>query len=616
MTSTELGELINDPSITGAVLCSRSGDVLEYDLPHRFTEADMAELGQVMVESRSGVVASLGRVEVGDFRYADHRVLIYYFAKGELLLLCKPTVDVEQVTVQVLSKKESFSALIATHKAQRRERTTRSDNGKNKDPQPVNDKRGGRASWLFPLVSLFTLLVVGGYFWFTLQQPEQNESVAAVTRTDSTQVEPTTLVPRNLIRLHGSNTIGAQLAPELAKKYLRQLGANKIWMKAGARNDEQQVLGLLNGEDLVSIAIQAHGSSTSFKGLNAEQCDVGMASRRAKDKEVVQLERFGDMHSAACEHVLAMDGIAVIINPANGISQLTMVQIAQLFSGEISDWNQLEQSGLSGPVQIFARDGNSGTWDTFKNIILKPNKLALSTHATRIEDSRVLTQQVVNHTHAIGFIGLPYINPAKAISVAAQGAEAVYPTPFTVATEDYPLARRLYLYLAAIPAGDHTRNFIEFSLSEQGQQVVADVGFIKLTIDEQAVQVPDSAPQDYLQATEQARRLSVTYRFKTGKTELDNRGQRDLDRLVTFMQQGDNRYRSLRLVGFADNVGDDQQNLSLSQLRANRVSEQLVRRGLTPKMVLGVGEAMPVADNATTSGRKKNRRVELWLSDL
>jgi phosphate transport system substrate-binding protein len=177
------------------------------------------------------------------------------------------------------------------------------------------------------------------------------------------------------------------------------------------------------------------------------------------------------------------------------------------------------------------------------------------------------------------------------------------------------LARRLYLYSPVLPDNDHTRDFIEFALSDLGQQVVDEVGFIKLTIDEKTVSLPPQAPADYRDATQGAKRLSVTYRFKTGSTELDNRALRDLDRLVSFMHQGNNAYRALRLFGFADNVGEEAVNLALSQARAQQVASVLQSRGLNATVVMGVGEAMPVADNATAAGRKKNRRVEVWLCE-
>jgi len=607
--------LLETPSVSGAVLCSREGEVLAHDLPHNFTQKDMVRLGKLMNQSRSGVVASLGKVEVGDFRYADHRVLIYYFSKGEVLLLCEADIKPEVVKQAVLQEKESFDVLMTGALSRQRKEADQQDSAECIPASQHPEKKG---RWPL-LAAVMTILLVGiavGYWWNlpsaqTTSVALATPNVGAAEGSDAVS----SLVPRTILRLHGSNTIGARLAPELAKKYLRKLGADRIWLKPADEHDEQDVLGLVDGMDLLRVEIQAHGSSTSFKGLDSELCDIGMASRRIKDKEVVALERFGDMRQTAAEHVLAMDGIAVIVHPANQVTELTMAQLAGLFSGEISDWSQIPASGLTGAVEVYARDENSGTWDTFKNMILKPRELALKAQATRIEDSRILTDSVTKNQHAIGFIGLPYIKPAKAVAVSEQGAAGVYPTSFTVATEDYPLARRLYLYSPVLPDNDYTRDFIEFALSDLGQQVVDEVGFIKLTIDEKTVSLPPQAPAGYRDATQGAKRLSVTYRFKTGSTELDNRALRDLDRLVSFMHQGNNAYRALRLFGFADNVGDAAVNLALSQARAQQVASVLQSRGLNATVVMGVGEAMPVADNATAAGRKKNRRVEVWLCE-
>nr|WP_320050331.1 substrate-binding domain-containing protein [uncultured Desulfuromonas sp.] len=615
--STELLQrLLKTSGVSGAVLCTREGEVVGHDLPHNFTRKDMIRLGKVMNQSRSGVVASLGKVETGDFRYADHRVLIYYFSKGEVLLLCETDVKPDEARQVVLQEKEAFDALMTGVLSQQRKEQTEEPQHELPTTQAV--PQAAKKRWPM-LVAVAVLLCVGiafGSWWGGSESETRSVSVVAAEQSTAAVLEdPAAFEPQTILSLHGSNTIGAKLAPELAKKYLRKLGANRIWAKPGSEHDEQDIFGLVDGVDVLKIAIQAHGSTTSFQGLEGETCDIGMASRRIKDQEVVMLERFGDMRQAASEHVLAMDGIAVIVNPANQISALSMEQLAGLFSGQISDWGQIAASGLSGPVEVFARDEKSGTWDTFKNLILKARKLSLKDDATRIEDSRILTDQVVKKQNGIGFIGLPYIKPAKAIAVSEQGTAAVYPTPFTVATEDYPLARRLYLYSPALPDNDHTREFIEFSLSDLGQQVVDEVGFIKLTIEEQTVTLPESAPLDYAVATKGAQRLSVTFRFKSGSTDLDNRALRDLDRLVDFMHQGHNRYRSLMLFGFADNVGDAEVNQALSLERARQVASVLQSRGLIAKEVNGLGEALPVADNASASGREKNRRVEVWIVD-
>jgi phosphate transport system substrate-binding protein len=616
-TSEVMTRLLNIPGISGAVLCSRDGEVLDYDLPHNFTRKDLERLGKLMNQSRSGIVASLGKVKTGDFRYADHRVLIFYFSKGEVLLLGESDVIPEKVLPAVLQEKDTLNMLMSGVLSQQRMEHTEKESAEIHSTPPPS--RPQKKRW--PMLAAITLVLLAGiafgYWWNMAGAPPSDLVAATEVNKNMPPFEDTSNIdPRTILSLHGSNTIGAKLAPELAKKYLRKQGADRIWTKPGNKHDEQDIFGLIEGGDLLKIAIQAHGSSTAFKGLDAETCDIGMASRRIKDSEAVMLERFGDMRKAASEHVLAMDGIAVIVNPANQISELTTEQLAGLFSGQIDDWSQMAASGINGPVEVYARDEKSGTWDTFKNMILKPRNLSLKKQATRIEDSRILTGHVAKNPNAIGFIGLPYIKPAKAVAISEQKTSGVYPTPFTVATEDYPLARRLYLYSPALPDNDHTRKFIEFALSDQGQQVVDEVGFIKLTVEEQQISLPSSAPAEYIAATSGARRLSVTYRFKSGSTELDNRALRDLDRLVDFMHQKRNRYRSLMLIGFTDNVGGSDLNQSLSLERARQVEKALQSRGLAPKKVIGLGETMPVADNSTTAGREKNRRVEVWITEV
>ena len=118
---------------------------------------------------------------------------------------------------------------------------------------------------------------------------------------------------KTLLRIHGSNTIGAKLGPDIAKRFLRQSGYQNIRQIPGAKENEVFILATKN-RDVFNIEIKAHGSSTSFKSLEAGLCDVGMASRRIKDKEKKKLKFLGDMTTVNNEHVLAIDGIAVVVN--------------------------------------------------------------------------------------------------------------------------------------------------------------------------------------------------------------------------------------------------------------------------------------------------------------
>ncbi|NCP78587.1 MAG: OmpA family protein, partial [Desulfuromonadales bacterium] len=322
-----------------------------------------------------------------------------------------------------------------------------------------------------------------------------------------------------------------------------------------------------------------------------------------------------DFMSPSVEHVVAMDGVAVVVNNANQLSTLTLEQIASLFSGAIRDWSEVPASGLSGPVQIYARDEKSGTYDTFNSLVLHPSKQKISPGARRFEDSQELSNLVAADPLGIGFIGLPYINPSKAVAVQEKGSRPIFPTPFTVATEDYPLSRRLYLYLPQT-ASPVARDFIHFATTDSGQQIAESVGFIKLSVFEQqrAQAKAGEAPEEYRDIARQARRLSMTFHFDSGGTRLDNKAIQDLSRIVDYLNQETNRTRKISLFGFADNLGNPEKNCEISLERARTVEEALAAFGIFAQRSKGLCDRIPIASNETANGRNKNRRVEVWIN--
>jgi phosphate transport system substrate-binding protein len=356
------------------------------------------------------------------------------------------------------------------------------------------------------------------------------------------------------------------------------------------------------------ITISAHGSATAFTSLAGNSCDIGMASRRIKSDEAARLSSLGDMYSAASEHVLGLDGIAVIVNASNSVSSLTKDQLTKIFSGDTTDWSQV---GSHGTIKIYARDDKSGTFDTFKSLVL--GSKSLSRDAQRFEDSNALSEAVAGDPNGIGFVGLPYVHSAKAISVAEKGARALQPSRLTVATEDFPLSRRLYLYTPANPQNKLTRKFVEFALSKQGQDIVGNNGFVAQNVAPLPQQTAEGAPSEYKQLTQGAERLSLNFRFRTGKSDLDNKAIVDIDRVVTFI--ADLRYAGdkVLLFGFADSTGTREGNNALSLSRAKVVEDQFAQRGLRPAVVRGFGSDLPVASNDSDEGREKNRRVEIWI---
>lgn len=413
---------------------------------------------------------------------------------------------------------------------------------------------------------------------------------------------------RTLLTIQGSNTIGAKLAPALVKGYLQEMGARKIEMFDHAEN-ESQVFAQLN-EEPITISIAAHGSSTGFTTLKALQADIAAASRPAKKQEIENLSPLTQLTSAASEHIIGIDGLAIIIHPQNPMQQLSVQQVAAIFSGAIKNWSEL--GGRVAEINLYARDDQSGTWDSFKRMVLGNSTLAAE--AQRFEANDELSDRVSSDVNGIGFVGLPSVRRAKLVAIADGFAKALEPTRLSIATEDYALSRRLYFYTDDEPNNPHVQSFIKFTLSSKGQQIVAANGFISQHINIVEPLGFEDLPLDFQQLTEQGQRLTVNFRFKEGSAKLDNRALRDIERLVQFSQTQPGK--KLLLIGFGDQKRSQKRSQLLSKLRAMAVRRELVKQGIYPKFSYGYGEQLPVASNLTEAGRFKNRRVEVWLSDV
>ncbi len=417
------------------------------------------------------------------------------------------------------------------------------------------------------------------------------------------------VAPPPSVRIHGSNTIGAELAPALAEAFLqKRTGSRAIVRRRTAA--EEVIVDARDGDRVVdSVEVFAHGSATAFEDLMSGTCDIGMASRRIRPDEAEKLSKAGDMTSAASEHVIALDGIAIVVNPSNSVSALTKAQLRDVFSGLTHSWSEV--GGKKLPITVYSRDDKSGTFDTFKHLVLGDRPL--TTAAKRYEASDQLSDAVAGDAGGIGFIGLPYVRSAKAVMVQEAGSVPLLPSPMTVSTEDYPLARRLYLY---VPPGAPiaVRDFVDFALSEDGQKIVQSTGFVDLRpeCDPNASRCT-SCSAAYKEIVRGACRLSVDFRFDKGSTELDTRALRDLQRLVTLMGRPENGGKSVVRLGFSDGTGLRADNVALSQQRALMVAAQLGARGLHLDSTKGLGPEMPVADDSTDEGRERNRRVEVWL---
>ncbi len=404
------------------------------------------------------------------------------------------------------------------------------------------------------------------------------------------------------LRLHGSNTVGEKLVPELVRAFLASQGYLLINREQGAEAVEQRLIGTAHpNQPPLAIEIHAHGSSTAFSDLDAGLTDIGMSSRRIKPEENSKLrERYGDLTQPQQEIVLALDALAIIVPPSRALDKLSVAEVAAIFSGEISDWSQLGQA--PGAIRLHARDHKSGTWDTFESLVLKPHERKLSASALRYESSEQLNKAVLADPQAIGFVGIGHVDGVKLLAIAKQtGGQYIVPQRHAIGTEDYALSRRLYLYVPANTSNPLAREFITFATSNGGQTIVDRLGQVAYypTRDKPRV-AAQPWPRRYRALGTLAERLSVNFRVENGELVIDGKARRDLQRLGVFFR--DNRDKRLVIA----DIGKPEAGHARSE---NRAEAQL--NTLLGEEALNTHEWVRV-EYANIAAAEGQRKLEIW----
>lgn len=228
----------------------------------------------------------------------------------------------------------------------------------------------------------------------------------------------------------------------------------------------------------VRISVTGGGSGTGIASLINGTVDIANASRQIKDEEVAEAKKNG---VDPLEHVIARDAIAVIVNPENPVSQLTLQQISDIYSGKISNWSEV--GGEDRPIVRLSRETNSGTHVYFLETVLrmgsKEDKTLFSMDTLLLPSSEGIIAEVRQNPNAIGYDGLGYVpKDLKMIAIAEQdGGAYVLPSIPTVNDKTYPIARDLYMYTNGEPTGI-VKEYLDWITSPEAQQIVADLGFV------------------------------------------------------------------------------------------------------------------------------------------
>ncbi len=257
---------------------------------------------------------------------------------------------------------------------------------------------------------------------------------------------------KNVVQIKGSDTM-VNVGQAWAEKYME-----------------------VNPQDFISVT--GGGSGTGLSALISGTCDIAMSSRNIKAKEI---ELAGKKGIKPFEIKVALDGLAVVVNPKNPVSKLTTAQLAGIFTGKITNWKQV--GGPDSKIVILSREVNSGTHVYFKEHILRrndPNSTEeFAGSALMLSSSQAIADEVAGNSDAIGYYGMGYIsNKQKAISIAKDpNSEFVSPTIENVISGKYPISRPLLLYTNGQPLG-LVKKFVDFALSKEGQEIVKKTDFV------------------------------------------------------------------------------------------------------------------------------------------
>lgn len=216
------------------------------------------------------------------------------------------------------------------------------------------------------------------------------------------------------------------------------------------------------------ITVRGGGSGVGITSLIEKTCAVANSSRAMKDAELDKAVSAGIDPKA---NIVAMDGIAVIVNASNPVAKMSKKQVKDIYTGRISSWSSL--GGSDDKIVVVSRDSASGTFEAFGEMAL--DKAKVRPDALMEASNQAVASVVAKTPGAIGYVGLAYIGQG----VKAVELDGVVPSKETVLSKQYALSRPLFMYTDGKPRGA-VKEHIDFILSPEGQKLVDEEGFVAI----------------------------------------------------------------------------------------------------------------------------------------
>lgn len=216
------------------------------------------------------------------------------------------------------------------------------------------------------------------------------------------------------------------------------------------------------------IQVSGGGSSVGIQAVGERIAGIGMASRDLSDAE---REKYPDLVG----HTVAIDGIAVVVNPQNSVEQLTLDQIRGIYNGTYTNWNQV--GGSNRQIVVVGRDSASGTREYFQEAVMQKEDFV----GTQLEKNSngAVAQTIAQTPGAVGYVGLGYLDDTlKPLSVGVN-TDAVLPTIENVKAGTYPISREVFMFTKGEATG-LAKAYIDFIVSPDGQAIAEGEGFVRV----------------------------------------------------------------------------------------------------------------------------------------
>ena len=217
----------------------------------------------------------------------------------------------------------------------------------------------------------------------------------------------------------------------------------------------------------VQVTVSESGSGNGAKSLINKTCDIATMSRPMKDNELAAAKGKG---VNPVEHVVALDGLSIVLHPSNRVNALSKAQIRGIYMGKYTNWSQI--GGPNAGIVVIQRESNSGTADSFKELVMGKDN-PISKRAETQSSNGAIKSRVSSTPGAIGYIGLGFVdNSVKAILV-----DGVEPDVKTVKNGTYPIHRPLFMYTNGQPTGA-VKQFVDLAKTEDGKHIISETGFV------------------------------------------------------------------------------------------------------------------------------------------